>query len=261
MVDPTRRPAALTRRGAVLTLIGGAMATPWIARAQGVPPGAPPVVIPPHITIPPGAPSAPTVPLSAPATIVRPPVTTGIDKTKIYYVFFDQAIDTAAMLKMRRQLATLVEAGVGKIVLVINSGGGQVNPALITYSFIRSLPAQIDTHAQGFVASAANVVFLAGENRSADRGTRFLFHPSQTTLSGQLNEQQVHEQTDQVDTVAAMMRQIYQDRTTLTDAQLQSFDRGQVIFTADQAKQSGIIQTVADLKLPGDQAARILFLD
>jgi ATP-dependent protease ClpP protease subunit len=188
-------------------------------------------------------------------------VTTGIDKTKIYYLFFEQTIDVNSMRALRRQLAALVEAGVSQIVLVINSTGGNVLQSLITYSFIRSLPARIDTHAQGIVASAANELFLAGEERSADRSARFIFHPGQALIPGLLNEEQIHEQLVQLDSLADMIDQIYHERTTFSEADIQSFERGQVIYTADQAKQNGIIQTIADLKVPGGQTAKILFLD
>ncbi len=238
---------ACGRRWAMLAALAG-VATPLAARGQIVPPAATP---PPQIT---------TVPVPAPA---RPaaPLVTAIDKTKIYYLFFDQAIDAASMRGLRRQLAALVEAGVTQAVLVINSGGGETLPALTTYSFIRSLPMRIDTHAQGFVASAATVLFLAGEGRSADRAARFLFHPTQTTLPGYVNEQQIQERMAVVGNIEGEMKQIYQDRTKLTDQDIQRFGRSEVIYTADQAAQDGIIQTVADLKIPGDQAAKIIFLD
>ncbi len=233
------------RRTAVLAGVAASLSMPRLGRAQTLPS----VVTPPPVT-------APTAP-ARPST----PVTTGIDKTKIYYLFFEQTIDVNSMRALRRQLAALVEAGVSQIVLVINSTGGNVLQSLITYSFIRSLPARIDTHAQGIVASAANELFLAGEERSADRSARFIFHPGQALIPGLLNEEQIHEQLVQLDSLADMIDQIYHERTTFSEADIQSFERGQVIYTADQAKQNGIIQTIADLKVPGGQTAKILFLD
>lgn len=94
---------------------------------------------------------------------------------------------------MRRQLATLVEAGVSEITLVIDSRGWLPEPTLITYGFIRSLPATINTHAQGFVPCSATILYLAGQSRSADRGARFLFHSSQALVTGMMDERQVLE--------------------------------------------------------------------
>ena len=244
-----RRDAAeLGRRQAIVTGLGLAswLSMPGPARAQTLPP----VLAPPQVAPPAAVPARPAG-----------PVTTGIDRTKTYYLFFEQAIDINSMRALRRQLAALVEAEVSQIVLVINSVGGNVLQSLITYSFIRSLPARINTHAQGFVASAANMLFLAGEERSADRGARFLFHPTQTALAGSLNEQQIQEQLTVFDSVEAMSDRVYHERTSLSDADIQRFSRGEVIYTADQAKEIGILQTVADLKVSGGQSAKILFLD
>ena len=254
--DDTKR-ASLGRRAALTGLLA---ASPLLARAQTpapTPVPASPVQIPQIIT-PPVPPTGVPVPSTAP----RPATPVGaIDKTKAYYLFFDQAIDVNSARALRHQLANLVEAGVSEINLVITSTGGLLTPTLLTYSFIQSLPATINTHAQGVVASAANVLFLAGQTRSADHSAKFLFHPSQLPLVGTLNEQQIREQLTQFDTVDDMVNQIYHGRTKLTDADIKTFSRGEIIYTAEQAEQMAIVQSVADLKLPTAQTARILFMD
>ena len=249
MGDRTHPRLGFGRRAAMLAGLSG-IAAPWLARAQATTPISPPqVIVPPAPVVTPPRPAAPASPVTA------------IDKDKIYYVFFDQGIDVNSMRALRRQLAVLVEAGVTQIVLVINSSGGQIFPALITYSFIRSLPARIDTHAQGAVASAATLLFLAGEGRSADHGAIFLFHPSQTLIPGLLNEQQIQDQLMQVDSVKASTDQIYRSRTKLTEEQVRSFNQGEIIYTADPAQQPGVGNSVSVTALPGGQTAKILFLD
>ncbi len=248
----------LGRRGALAALAGIA---PALARAQAPTPApAPDPAQTPQIITPPGPQvTAPAVtPPSTPKPAAPAPL---IDKTKAYYLFFDQTVDANSMHGLRRQLATLVEAGVSQITLVINSPGGLVSQVLISYSFIRALPATVNTHAVGLVASAGNILFLAGEGRSADRSARFLFHPSTVPLLGTVNEQQLKEKAVEADAVEGMLTQVYRDRTALTDEDIQRFSRGEVIYTADQAQKAGIVQDVADLKLPNGQAARTLFLD
>ena len=186
---------------------------------------------------------------------------TAIDKTKSYYLFFDQTIDVASMRTLRRQLANLVEAGVSEITLVLDSPGGLIDPMLITYSFILALPATINTHAQGFVQSAATLLFLAGQKRSADRNARFLFHPSTASVSGVMGEQQVRERLTAFDVVTEVLAQIYRDRTTLAASEIDRFARETVIYTAEQALAAGVVQTVADLRIPGEGKAKIMFLD
>lgn len=245
-------PRQPSRRGALLLLAGAVI--PAVARAQGtplVPPVTPPTI--PPITSPVAPQTGPPRPIPLPAT--------AIDKTKVYYVFFDQTLDVASMRTLRRQLATLVEAGVSEITLVIDSPGGQLEPTLITYSFILALPARINTHAQGFVQSAATLLYLAGQARSADRGARFLFHPSQALVTGLMDEKQVLERAQSFDIVKSVVTQIYHDRTTLPASETERFEHDTVVYTAEQARTFGVVQTVADLRIPGDGKAKILFLD
>ncbi|WP_158743629.1 ATP-dependent Clp protease proteolytic subunit, partial [Acidisphaera sp. L21] len=197
----------------------------------------------------------------APAIVARPSTVGAIDRTKIYYLFFDQAVDLNSMKALRRELATLAEAGVSRVVLSINSVGGLTLEAITTYSFIRALPMQIDTHAQGLVASAANLLFLAGQDRSADHAARFLFHPTQSSFAGYANQQQIRDREVQLANIEGAQGEIYRERTKLTDDQVASFGRGEVFYTAEEAQEYGIIQSVSDLKMPGGQTARILFLD
>lgn len=240
------------RRSALLFL--ASVAVPAVARAQV--PSPVPQAMPPAAR--PGV-----LPASPSAAPVHPPPTpvAAIDKTKAYYLFFDQVIDVNSMHRLRQQLANLVEAGVSEVTLVMNSAGGQVEPTLTTYSFIRALPAKIKTHAQGFVASAATLLFLAGQERSADSNARFLFHPSQSLVAGIMGEQQIHERLTALDTVADMMAHIYRDRTSLTASEIDRFTHETVIYTAEQAQSCGVVQTVADLRIPGESKAKILLLE
>ena len=236
------------RRGVFVLL--ASLISGGVARAQ-LPTPAPPVT-PPLVLAPPSQPPAPRR---------EPSQVSAIDKTKAYYVFFDQTIDVNTMRALRQQLARLVEAGVSDITLVIDSPGGQLEPMLITYSFIQALPARINTHAQGLVQSAATILFLAGENRSADRDARFVFHPISTLLAGTFDEEQLHEREDVFGSIDDMYLQIYHDRTKLPQAEIDRFEREMVIYTSDQALGFSIIQKVADLRLPRDGSARILFLN
>ncbi len=249
----------LGRRGA-LTLLG--LGLPAAALADSAPPLSQPTTTPPLAapTVP--RPAAPT--LTAPATppkLAPSTIVNGIDKSKLYYVFFNQTIDTGSMRTLRRQLVTLVEAGVAEIDLVIESPGGALEPTLMTYSFIRALPARINTHGQGLVASAANILYLAGEKRTADRNARFFFHPTQGTDSGTVTAEQLRDREADFAAIDGMVVDIYRDRTTLPPDEIARFGRVQVFYTAEQARAFGVVQTVADLAIPGNQAARILFLD
>jgi len=241
-----------TRRRALLFVASAGIAT--VAQAQTSPP-VPPAPAP---AIPPV--TSPSAPAAAPPPAPIVPVTS-IDKTKSYYLFFEGSIDVASMLALRRQLTNLTEAGVSEITLVIDSAGGQIEPMLITYSFIRALPTKVNTHAQGFVQSAASVLFLAGQDRSADRNVRFVFHPSQLPVSGLMNGEQIHERASASEVVSDSLAQICRDRTSLPASEIAKFAREMVVYTAEQARAYGVVQTVSDLRIPGEGKAKIILLN
>ncbi len=248
------------RRAALLGAAGFA-AVPFAARTQNAPSPLPSSA--PHTAPSAPVPSAPAptpLPTATAAAPVKPAVA-AIDATKSYYVFFDQVIDYPAMLAMRKQLATLVEAGVSEITLVITSGGGLVEPAMLTYSFIRALPARINTHGQRLVASAANLLFLAGQARSADHDTTFMFHPTSYVLSGTQTDQQIEDRATITASLEKVENDIYRERTLMTDQDITKLHAGQVIYDAVGARTSGIVQSVGDLRIPGGQRAKILFLE
>lgn len=59
----------------------------------------------------------------------------------------------------------------------VDSYGGEVSEGFAIYNALRAKNAQITTHADGFVASAAIYPFLAGTQRIANNVSAFYFHP------------------------------------------------------------------------------------
>ena len=72
----------------------------------------------------------------------------------------------------------LEQAGnLAEINVHVDSFGGQVSEGFAIYNALRAKNAQITTHADGFVASAAIYPFLAGTQRIANNVSAFYFHP------------------------------------------------------------------------------------
>jgi ATP-dependent protease ClpP protease subunit len=210
----------------------------------------PPVTTPPVIS-----------PSGAAAARVPPVAPNGIDPTKAYFLFFDTVIDPATTKRLRQQLITLVEGGVSNITLVLSSPGGQVDATMQTYGLIRALPARINTHAQGFISSSATVLFLAGEERSADATARFLFHPpSSIAPAGSIDAQQVRDRLAGFQEVTDVLDQVYRSRTSLPQSEIERFNHEAVVYTAEQARGYGIVGQVADLHIPPN-TSKIILLD
>ena len=183
-----------------------------------------------------------------------------IDKTKSYFVFFQRNIDIGSAKVLRGDLVALVEGGVTDITLIINSPGGTLAPSLQLYNLIRSLPAKIKTHGQGIVASAANLLMLAGDERTADAGTRFFFHPSQSAIIGTFNSAQIDDQLLVMREYENMLGEIYRDRTKIPATEIDRFRHGSVPYDASKALEYGLIQKIKGLEIPS-QKAKLVFID
>ena len=111
------------------------------------------------------------------------------------------------------------------------------------------------------MASAATTLFLAGQARTADRNARFLFHPTQTSFNGTATAQETRDRLAMFGTVNSVVADIIHDRTAVPREEVERFERQEVFYTAQQALEAGIVQEVADLRIPGDGQARTVFLE
>ena len=66
----------------------------------------------------------------------------------------------------------------------IDSYGGEVSEGWAIYNVLKNHPAHIVTYADGFVASAANYPFLAGDERIASDVSAFFLHQAMTGAYG-----------------------------------------------------------------------------
>lgn len=67
--------------------------------------------------------------------------------------------------------------GATSLQIHISSGGGDLISGFTAYHFLKSLSIPIATHNISNVESVANVIFMAGSERRANPGSRFLLHP------------------------------------------------------------------------------------
>lgn len=77
--------------------------------------------------------------------------------------------------------------------LNIQSFGGSVTGAVAMYNYLKTLPFDIETHNLGEVTSAAVLLYLAGNVRTAERYSKFVIHPISFPASGNLSYFQVQE--------------------------------------------------------------------
>jgi len=72
--------------------------------------------------------------------------------------------------------AQQAHSGIKKIKFYISSTGGDMDSAYRLFDFLKSLPIEIETIGFGQVDSAAIILFLTGNKRTATKNCRFLLH-------------------------------------------------------------------------------------
>lgn len=145
------------------------------------------------------------------------------------------------------QLKEIASAG-KKVLVKINSYGGDVNDALAIYEILRSMGDKVTTECYGFCASAATIIAMAGHTRRMSSYGLFLVHKCSSGAWGNENELQAELEAQRK--VNEQIVKLYVD-VTGTDQQrieqLMNENNGNGIWlSADEAVEYGFITHTID---------------
>ena len=157
---------------------------------------------------------------------VRPAVRAEAEPTAtdlwVYDVIGDDWYDSSLTAKELCQ--TIAAIDTAEIVLHLSSPGGSVSDGLAIYNALISHPAKVTSRVEGWTASMATIVALAGATVEMYDNALFMIHNPLMVVAG--NAADLREQADWLDRVGGIMRTIYMGRCTKTEAELQSGARG-----------------------------------
>lgn len=97
-------------------------------------------------------------------------------RSLMIYVRFTQTIDEKSITKLMNFCQQKLNEGVTHFVILFSSTGGNVHWGITAYTFLKGIPARVDTHAFGRVNSVAIPIYCSGEHRLATPNSSFLFH-------------------------------------------------------------------------------------
>lgn len=89
-----------------------------------------------------------------------------------------------------RALKVLEQQGNDTIHVYICSEGGDIYAAFAIYDLLRQSKCEIHTYCVGCVMSAASIIFLAGNKRSATPNSTFMFHSVHFDSKGKVKAQE-----------------------------------------------------------------------
>ncbi len=136
-----------------------------------------------------------------------------------------------------------------EINVIISSGGGSAFEGLMIYDALKAFSAQdgktVNTKILGLGASAASVIFMAGDSREMGEGSLLMVHNSWSQFVG--NRQEVIEQLGTLEAIDNRMLNIFQKGTGLRAEDLEELLNQETWMTVDVAMQYGFANTVGEV--------------
>ena len=128
------------------------------------------------------------------------------------------------------------------IYLYINSGGGCAYAGISGLNMIKKYPCKIITIADGFVASAATLLYLAGTKRYITQFSQVLIHQVSTAFYGKYTElkDEVKNSTD----LMQSFRTFYKNTTILTPELIDQYLSKELCFTSRECKKYGLAHKI-----------------
>ena len=158
----------------------------------------------------------------------------------VYDVIGDDWYDSSLTAKELCQ--TIAAIDTAEIVLHLSSPGGSVSDGLAIYNALISHPAKVTSRVEGWTASMATILALAGTTVEMYDNALFMIHNPLMVAAG--NAADLREQADWLDRVGGIMRTIYMSRCTKTEAELQSALEAETYLSADEALDWGFATDV-----------------
>jgi len=131
-----------------------------------------------------------------------------------------------------------------EITVRINSPGGTVSDGLAIYNYLKDHKAHITTVVDGYAASSASVVMMAGDDRHAHKSSFVMVHNPWAMTVG--NADDLRHQADVLDEHGSALLDIYKNVTGKDDSALREMMEDETWMRGDAAMENGFATHVID---------------
>ena len=131
-----------------------------------------------------------------------------------------------------------------EINVIISSGGGSAFEGLMIYDALKSSNKKINTKILGLGASAASVIFMAGDNREMGEGSLLMVHNSWSMFMG--NKEEVESQLGTLEAIDKRMTSIFVNATGLPEDEVKQLLKDESFLSAEESIQLGFATSTAD---------------
>lgn len=153
--------------------------------------------------------------------------------------------------------AKLDAAGdVRKIIMRLNSPGGDVFEGSAIYSLLAQHPAEVECFVDGLAASAAFTIAMAADTIHISEAALMMMHNAWGLAMGDASE--MRKTADVLDKIGASMRGIYAKRSGKSEDEIQTLMDAETWLTAAEAVDAGFADDVIKSDPEESKAARAL---
>ena len=131
---------------------------------------------------------------------------------------------------------------VGSINVRINSPGGDVFDGLAMFNLLRGHPAEVTVDIDGWAASAASVVAMAGDTINMAANSFMLVHAPWTIHGG--NSEDFRKMADQLEAIESSLVDTYATRRSIDRQVVADWVAEETLFSADGAVEAGMADAV-----------------
>ncbi len=141
----------------------------------------------------------------------------------------------------------------GTITLHLNSPGGEVFDGMAIYASLRQHPAKVHVKIDSLAASIASVIAMAGDVIEIAPSAMMMVHDGLGLAVGNANDHR--EMADLLDKVSDNIASVYAARTGGTPEEWRSTMIDERWFTAEEAVEAGLADSILDLDAAVDEPA------
>lgn len=153
------------------------------------------------------------------------------------FPWLDGDVSSASLSKQLEELKDVTD-----ITVYINSYGGEVAEGLAIYNSLKRHKAKITTVCDGFAASIASVIFMAGDERIMNDSSLLMIHNAWTYCAG--NAQELRKQADDLEKITAASVVAYKAHSSLSEEEIKELMDNESWISPDEAMEYGFATSI-----------------
>ena len=169
---------------------------------------------------------------------------------EIIYASLGGPINQDSLSRIFLNMNAATQGGAKEVHVLVQSTGGSVSDGIALHNFFKTFPIELYGYNCGAVSSIAVVAFLGIKHRHVSTHGSFMIHKSTLTPQGPMTAAKMRASADYLDGEDARVEAIIRSHTTIPDAIWAQHSSQDVFFSAQQAVDFGIAESIREFQIP-----------